>query len=211
MSGSRVLVVDDKESVLELMKSILGPRHEVAVRSDAASAIALMRAERFDLVLTDVRMPGASGFEVLGAATRLAEPPVVVVMTGYASIPEAVSAIRQGAFDYVAKPLEADEVSLVVARALQHRTGAAEARGGEGGGGRDARGRGAGSPGATVDFREAMSAARDQASRGYLVTLMQQFRGNVTHAAKQAGMTRVSLHRLLKKYGVQSVAFKPEE
>ncbi len=209
MAATRVLVVDDKESVLELLKSILGSTHEVAVRSDAASAIALLQAERFDVVLTDVRMPGASGFDVLGAAARLAEPPVVVVMTGYASIPEAVSAIRQGAFDYVAKPLEADEVSLVVARALQHRAGAGEPGGGGGEG--EARGRGAESPGATVDFREAMTVARDQASRDYLISLMRLFRGNVTHAAKQAGMTRVSLHRLLKKYDVHSLAFKPEE
>jgi transcriptional regulator of acetoin/glycerol metabolism len=56
-----------------------------------------------------------------------------------------------------------------------------------------------------------MVAARDQASREYLVSLMHRFQGNVTHAAKQAGMTRVSLHRLLRKYGVHSLAFKPGE
>ncbi|HEX7488412.1 MAG TPA: helix-turn-helix domain-containing protein, partial [Anaeromyxobacteraceae bacterium] len=106
----------------------------------------------------------------------------------------------------VAKPLEADEVSLVVARALQHRNGAAAVPGSE----READRR-AEAPGALVDFREAMLVARDHASREYLVSLMHHFHGNVTHAAKQAGMTRVSLHRLLRKYGVHSLTFKPEE
>jgi transcriptional regulator of acetoin/glycerol metabolism len=66
-------------------------------------------------------------------------------------------------------------------------------------------------PSPPIDFRDAMVAARDHASREYLVSLMHSFYGNVTHAAKQAGMTRVSLHRLLRKYAVHSPTFKPED
>lgn len=193
MSRARVLVVDDKESVLDLMSSILGITYDVVRTADAFEAVRLMEEGAFDVLLTDVRMHGVSGFDLLDAARRCLPPPSVVMMTGYASIPDAVEAMRRGAFDYVAKPLEADEIALVVARALQ-------ARSGQGGG--------LAVEGVATEFREAMIAARDQASRDYLVALMRQFRGNVTRAASQAGMTRESLHRLLRRYAVRSEDFR---
>ena len=100
-----------------------------------------------------------------------------------------------GAFDYVAKPLEPDEASLVVARALEQRA-------------RRVHGTTQRRPAAT-EFREAMMAARDQASRDFLVALMSDFLGNVTRASMHAGLTREGLHRLLKKYGVRSEDFRP--
>ena len=114
-------------------------------------------------------------------------------MTGFASIPDAVAAIRRGAFDYVEKPLATEDVRLVVARALEHAQKEPSPRE------RDE---------VAEDFREALLAARDDASRQYLVTLMRQFHGNVTRAADHARMTRENLHRLLKKYGVRSESFK---
>lgn len=190
MPKGRVLVVDDKESVLELMVSILGEVYDVTTSSDSVAAMALLAKERFDVVLTDVRMPGATGFDVLTAVTRSGSPGAVVLMTGFASVPDAVEAMRRGAFDYVSKPLQAEDVSLVVARALEHLGSRGEA-----------------SP-PPADFREAMVAARERASREYLVSLMRDFQGNVTRAAKQAGLTREGLHRLLKKYGVRSDDFR---
>lgn len=186
MPRASVLVVDDKESVLEVMSTILRESYEVTTTADPANALAILAQRPFDVVLTDVRMPGTSGFDLLDSVKRIAPATSVVMMTGYASIPDAVSAMRRGAFDYVAKPLEAEEVCLVIARALQDR----EQRG------------------VTTDFREALVAARDRASRDYLVALLRQFGGNVTRASEHAGMTRENLHRLLKKYGVRSDAFK---
>jgi DNA-binding NtrC family response regulator len=195
MSRAQVLVVDDKESVLELMSSILGGAYDVTTTPDPATAMALVGQKAFDVVLTDVRMPGATGFDVLAAAKRSRSEASVVMMTGFASVPDAVEAMRQGAFDYVSKPLQADDVCLVVARALEHRTNRVD--------------------GATwnhpSDFREAMMAARERASREYLAALMRDQRGNVTRAAKQAGLTREGLHRLLKKYGVRSDDFRPPD
>jgi DNA-binding NtrC family response regulator len=193
MARAQVLVVDDKESVLELMASILGEVYEVTTTPDPLAAVSFLEQRPFDVVLTDVRMPGMSGFDLLTAARRCGADASVVMMTGFASIPDAVGAIRSGAFDYVAKPLEADEIALVVARAVEHhrsRAGAAEYE-------------------ADADFHGAIAAARDRASRDYLVTLMHEFHGNVTAAAHRAGVTRESLHRLLRKYGVHSGEFKP--
>ncbi|MFL5261672.1 MAG: response regulator, partial [Anaeromyxobacteraceae bacterium] len=123
---AQVLVVDDKESVLELMSSILSEAYDVTTVADPAAAMALIAERSFDVVLTDVRMPGATGFDVLAAVKRAASEAAVVMMTGFASVPDAVGAMRQGAFDYVSKPLEADDVSLVVARALAHRASRAK-------------------------------------------------------------------------------------
>jgi DNA-binding NtrC family response regulator len=192
MARAQVLVVDDRESVLELVASVLGDAYEVTTVADPGVAISLLEERCWAAVLTDVRMPGATGFDVLAAATRSASRPSVVMMTGFASIPDAVRAIRQGAFDYVAKPLEADDLALVVARAVEHQ-----------------RAEGAGAAGeVATDFHAAIVAARERASRDYLVALMRQLNGNVTLAARHAGVTRESLHRLLRKYGVHSAEFK---
>jgi len=193
-SRAQVLVVDDKESVLELMTSILRDAYDVATTPDPAQAIALMEQKSFDVLLTDIRMPGATGFDLLAAAKRSAADPTVVMMTGYASIPDAVEAIRRGAFDYVAKPVEAEEIALVVARAVEQRRSRVSGD--------------AGPAAVPTLFRDAIEVARDRASRDYLVALMRQFNGNVTRAASHAGMTRENLHRLLRKYAVRSEEFK---
>jgi DNA-binding NtrC family response regulator len=194
MSRAQVLVVDDKESVLELMAAILGRAHDVVTARDPVLARDLLAKRPFDVLLTDVRMPRETGFDLLEAARRHPAAPSVVLMTGYANVADAVDAMRRGAFDYVAKPLDAEEIALVVARAVEAR-----------------RRRAAGEAGVDsigTRFHDAVAEARDRASREYLASLMRRFHGNVTHAADQAGMTRESLHRLLKRYGVHSEDFK---
>lgn len=204
MDRSRVVVVEDRASVLKLMATVLGNQYQVVPCSSGEEAIAEAGRGQVDVVLTDIRMPGASGFDVLRAMRSLSPSPVVVMMTAYANVADAVAAIRAGAFDYVAKPLDADEIALAVARAVEHRRELA-----------------AGTTQAQIpldpapeakpedahSYRRAVEQARDQASRQYLTRLMRSFQGNVTRAAGQAGMTRESLHRVLRKYGVQSEQF----
>lgn len=204
MDRCRVLVVEDKASVLKLMATVLGNEYQVVPCSSGEEAIAEALRRPVDVVLTDIRMPGVSGFDVLQAMRSLSPAPVVVMMTAYANVPDAVTAIRSGAFDYVAKPLDADEIALAVARAVEHRRereleplpavprpdAAPEQLPDDG-----------------QSYRRAVEEARDQASRQYLIRLMTSFQGNVTRAARQAGMTRESLHRVLRKYGVQSERF----
>lgn len=201
MPRPRVLVVEDRPSVLKLVTTVLERGHDVATAASGAEAMPLLRAERFDAVLTDVRMPGATGFDVLRAVREISPRTPVVLMTAYATVPDAVAAVKLGAYDYVAKPLDADELALVVARAVAH--------GQSGGAGPLAEGVGAASaapgdvPDVAVGFHEAVEAARDRASRQYLVHLMDALRGNVTHAAARAGITRESLYRLLRRHGVR--------
>lgn len=205
MNRPSVLVVDDKVNLLRLLSRLLADRHDVTSVADGAQALMLLASRRFDVVLTDVKMPGADGFEVLAAARRPAHSTEVIMMTAYGSVPDAVEAMRRGAFDYLQKPFEPDDVVLVVARALEQRRRGAPA------------GAPAGPPAAgaeTTDtlartpYREVLNLARDRTSHEYLTALMREFGGNVTRAAEQAGVERESLHRLLKRYGVQSEDFK---
>ncbi len=118
---SRILVVDDKASIRLLFTKLLSPRHEVIEAADGAEAVRRLSEERFDVVVSDVRMPGADGLEVMRVA-KSADPALeVILMTAYASVQSAVEAIRAGAFDYLPKPFEPDEAVLRVERAAERK------------------------------------------------------------------------------------------
>ncbi|BDG10679.1 sigma-54-dependent transcriptional regulator [Anaeromyxobacter paludicola] len=119
MSGrGRVLVVDDKENMLKLFSKMLGDDYDVTTAGDGTRALALLAAQRFDVVVTDLRMPGADGFAVLRAVKDRAPDTEVVMMTAHATVPDAVEAMRQGAWDYLQKPFDPDQAGEVVAKAL---------------------------------------------------------------------------------------------
>jgi DNA-binding NtrC family response regulator len=128
MKGGRVLVVDDKESFAKLVQRILGEQHEVSIAGDGAQALALLGGEPFDVVVSDIRMPGADGLTLLAEARRAHPDTEVILMTAFGSVQDAVAAMRQGAFDYVLKPFEPEEISLVVERALERKRLRDEAR-----------------------------------------------------------------------------------
>ena len=210
MDRARVLVVEDNPGVLKVMATILESAYDVMTAPDGAAALDLIGSAPIDVVLADIRMPGVDGFEVLKGVQRRAPATGVVMMTAYANVPDAVAAIKLGAFDYVAKPLDADEILLVVARAVEYQRKTLEpapppAPAMDLGGHGQEEGQQV-----SVVFRRAVEEARDRASREYLVKLLRSFNGNVTNAARQAGMTRESLHRVLRKYGVHSEQFKDQ-
>ena len=119
---ARVLVCDDKENFTKLFRRILPlERFDVTTAEDGHRALALVAAGDFDVIVSDIRMPGADGLDVLREAKSRDPDAEVVLMTAYATVPAAVDAIRQGAYDYLAKPFEPDEALLVVERALERR------------------------------------------------------------------------------------------
>ncbi len=121
MARQRVLVVDDKENMRRLVARILQDAFAVEEAEDGARALALVATRPYDVVVTDIRMPGADGFELL-AAVKAREPATeVVLMTGYATVQDAVRAMKQGAFDYLEKPFDPDAALAVVTRAAEHR------------------------------------------------------------------------------------------
>lgn len=118
---AQVLVVDDKENMLKLFEKILGPHHTLTTASDGRQALSLIGSQSFDVIVTDVRMPGADGFEVLGMVKQVSPGTEVIMMTAHASVQKAVEAMKAGAYDYIQKPFEPDDVSRIVARALEHK------------------------------------------------------------------------------------------
>ena len=120
MTGSRVLVVDDEESVRwALTKALEGAGYRVDLAADGPSGSAAAENSDVDLVLLDVRLPGRDGLAVLGdLRTRRPELPVIM-MTAYGTLQVAVEAMKQGAYDYIGKPFDVDEVLLVVGKALE--------------------------------------------------------------------------------------------
>jgi len=121
MMRARVLVVDDKENMLKLFAKILGEGYELSTAGDGASALALLTIEKFDVVVTDLKMPGADGFAVLEAVKAAAPDTEVVMMTAYATVNDAVEAMKKGAYDYLQKPFDPDVAALVVSRAVERR------------------------------------------------------------------------------------------
>ncbi len=120
MSGS-ILIVDDEKGQREILQTILKKEgYRIVETPSAKEALAKLAGEEFDLILTDLKMPGMSGLELLEAV--LADDPQqsVVIMTAHGTIDSAVEAMRKGAFDYLEKPLERDNLLLTLQRAFEH-------------------------------------------------------------------------------------------
>lgn len=112
-----VLIVDDDAAVAELCRRVLSQAgHAVLTATSAEAALAILDEHEVDVVLSDLRMPGMDGVELLRSITRSKPGPDVVLMTGYASIPSAVEAIRLGAYDYLVKPFATDQLEATFQR-----------------------------------------------------------------------------------------------
>jgi DNA-binding NtrC family response regulator len=122
MPSSPVLLVEDKDSLRTMLRHALEAQGHVVVEArDEGEAIQEMRQARPSVILTDLKLPTGDGFGVLRAAKELDPDLQVVVMTAYGSIQDAVSAMKEGAMEFLAKPVDPDHLSLMVARALAHR------------------------------------------------------------------------------------------
>lgn len=119
---AHLLVVEDDYHMRLLVKSLLEKDgHTTTTTEDGDKAIALIREHFFDVVLTDLKMPHSDGMSVLSASREANTDTPVIVMTGYATIDSVVDAMKNGAYDYIEKPFEPDELLLVVKRALDYR------------------------------------------------------------------------------------------
>ncbi len=117
----RVLVVDDKDMMRDSVATTLSRAgFEVEAVCDGPAALAAIAARRPDAIVTDMRMPGLTGIELLEQVRRIDDDLPVVVMTAFGTIDTAVRAIRLGAFDYLTKPFEGDELVIAVKRAVEH-------------------------------------------------------------------------------------------
>lgn len=117
-----VLIVDDEKHTREGLQQALLESYDVTVAANADEAFNLMDAEEFDVIVTDLRMPGKSGLKVIDKALALAYRPAVIMMTAYGSIESAVEAMKRGAVDFLTKPVNIERLELLIQRALKSKT-----------------------------------------------------------------------------------------
>ena len=118
---ARILVVDDQEMMRDsLAGTLVRDGHEVVGCGDGAAAVGRLQGARFDLLITDLKMPKMTGIELLAEARRLRPEMPVVLMTAFATVNTAVEAMKLGAYDYIQKPFDGDEIKLLVERTLEH-------------------------------------------------------------------------------------------
>jgi two-component system response regulator RegA len=169
-----ILVVDDDDVFRErLARALLHRGHEVRTAANADEALALAQAESPEYAVVDLKMPGRGGLQLLAELKALDPSTEVVVLTGYGSIATALEAVRRGALDYVAKPVDADELLAAFGRA-------------------------AGVPAALPETAATPTLAR--AEWEHIQRVLADSEGNVSEAARRLGLHRKSLQRKLHKY-----------
>jgi DNA-binding NtrC family response regulator len=131
MAKPHILVVDDRENRVRLLEKVLRADAVIHSASSGTEAVQLLETRRVAAVVCDLRMPDMSGIDVLRFSKRLQPGAEFVLMTAYASVPTAIEAMREGAYDYITKPFEPDSLRAIVLRAIGR---ALAAGGGEGGG-----------------------------------------------------------------------------
>src|SRR5580658_8299170 len=119
---ARILIADDQEMMRDSLAATLARQgHEVVAAGDGPVAVSrLSGGARFDLLITDLKMPRMTGIELLTEAKRLRPEMPVVLMTAFATVNTAVEAMKLGAYDYIQKPFDGDEIKLLVDRTLEH-------------------------------------------------------------------------------------------
>jgi response regulator RpfG family c-di-GMP phosphodiesterase len=118
--AARILIVDDEESVRSLLYDLLCDTYRCDVASSAEEALEIATRSDYNVILSDIMMPGMSGIELLERVSRQRPDTTVIMVSANHDTRRAVGALRQGAYDYIVKPFELEEVELSVSRAIEH-------------------------------------------------------------------------------------------
>jgi len=119
----RILAVDDELDMLALLKMIIEgySDHQVTATNNPLEALEILGKESFDLILTDLKMPGLDGMELLGLAKQQDPDALVMVITAYGSLESAEEAMAKGAFDFITKPFRKEQILLAIDKAMRWR------------------------------------------------------------------------------------------
>lgn len=116
-----VLIVEDERNTREGLLKLLRSDYDVTLAEDGSRAINLLKRHNYEILLSDLKMPGADGMDVLEVALKKDPAPTCIILTAYGSIEAAVGAMRAGAFDFISKPINLDQLELTIKRALEAR------------------------------------------------------------------------------------------
>ena len=115
-----ILIVDDEEMIVTILLNFLGEKgYNVTGISDSAEAIELIQKTSFDIVFTDLMMPGINGMELVKEIRRQKVDTQIIIFTGYASVESAIDAVQQGVYDYIKKPFRLEEIDSILGHALE--------------------------------------------------------------------------------------------
>lgn len=117
---TRILLVDDEQEITDILADLLSEDYTCQKAGSAEEALARLQGSEFELVISDITMPGMSGLEMIPHVKELAPNTVVVMISGMQTVESAIGALRLGAFDYLMKPFDLRQVEAVVKRALEH-------------------------------------------------------------------------------------------
>jgi len=117
---TRLLIADDEPEIRDILEEFLCERYECRAVGSAEEVLAQLRAEKFDLIISDINMEGMSGLKMIPHVARLAPEAVIIMVSGEQNIECAIEALRAGAFDYVTKPFDLRHVEVAVERAREH-------------------------------------------------------------------------------------------
>lgn len=116
----RILIVDDEREITEILADLLNDHYDCLKAGSAEQALDCLRTSEFQLVISDITMPGMSGLEMIPHVKQLSPDTVVVMISGMQTVESAIGALRLGAFDYLMKPFDLRQVEAVVKRALEY-------------------------------------------------------------------------------------------
>jgi len=116
-----LLIVDDEKNTREGLRMSLEDNFDVYLAADINQALLVLREEPVDVMITDLRLGGDSGMDLIDKALKSTNPPVCFMMTAYGSVDTAVEAMKRGAYDFVTKPLNLDELEILIRRSLKER------------------------------------------------------------------------------------------
>ncbi|HEY0730166.1 MAG TPA: HD domain-containing phosphohydrolase [Pyrinomonadaceae bacterium] len=120
IASPRILIVDDEVEITEILADLLSEDYDCIRAGSAEQALALLQDNEFQLVISDITMPGMSGLEMIPHVKAISPDTVVVMISGMQTVESAIGALRLGAFDYLMKPFDLRQVEAVVKRALEH-------------------------------------------------------------------------------------------
>jgi len=122
MGNEKILIIDDSPEILSLLSEFFqGEGLEADTAPDGATGLSKIEKKFYDVVLTDLKMPGIDGMEVLKYVLENSPDSICIILTGYGTVKNAVEAIKLGAFDYLTKPVRVDEILITINRALEYR------------------------------------------------------------------------------------------
>jgi|WetSurMetagenome_2_1015567.scaffolds.fasta_scaffold213691_1 DNA-binding NtrC family response regulator len=193
----RILLVDDELDMLLLLKMILTEKtpYEIVTTPNPLEVEQIYGENPFQLVVTDLSMPGMDGIELIDVIKRLDPLIPVIIITAYGSIESAIESTKKGAFDFITKPFRKEQIILTIEKALQFRRIQIENIQFKEAGGTEFW---LGTSGQPLTYDQAKSKAMDQFNRQYAKKIMEMHGGDISKAAREAGWTEGELKKILE-------------